>query len=156
MPRKGAATKRILEPDPVLSSRLVHRFINKLVKGGKKSVAEGIFYGALQQIQEKHNANPLDTFEQAIRNCMPALEVRGRRVGGATYQVPVEVRADRQVSLAIRWLVGHARLRPERTMLRKLAGELWDASQGQGGAVKRKDEMHRMADANKAYSHYRW
>ena len=156
MPRKGAASKRQLEPDPVLNSRLVHRFVNKLVKGGKKSIAETIFYGALQQIQEKHSTNPVDVFEQAVRNCMPQLEVRGRRVGGATYQVPVEVRADRQVSLSIRWLVSHARQRPERTMVRKLAAELWDASQGQGGALRRKDEMHRMADANKAYSHYRW
>jgi len=156
MPRKGAVPKRVLDPDPILGSRLVNRFINKLIKGGKKSVAETIFYGALHEIQERHNANPLDVFEQAVRNCMPQLEVRGRRVGGATYQVPVEVRADRQVSLAIRWLVQYARQRSERTMRRRLSAELWAASQGEGGATKRKDEMHRMADANKAYSHYRW
>jgi len=156
MPRKGAVPKRQLEPDPVLGSRLINRFINKLVKGGKKGVAETIFYGALHEILERHSANPLDVFEQAVRNCMPQLEVRGRRVGGATYQVPVEVRADRQVSLSIRWLVQYARQRSERTMMRRLAAELWAASQGEGGALKRKDEMHRMAEANKAYSHYRW
>jgi small subunit ribosomal protein S7 len=156
MPRKGAVPKRQLDPDPILGSRLVNRFVNKLIKGGKKSVAETIFYGALHEIQERNGANPLDVFEQAVRNCMPQVEVRGRRVGGATYQVPVEVRADRQVSLAIRWLVQHARQRSERTMRRRLSAELWAASQGEGGAIKRKDEMHRMAEANKAYSHYRW
>ena len=156
MPRKGAVPKRQLEPDPVLNSRLAHRFINKLIMGGKKSLAEAIFYGALHEIQERHNANPLDVLESAIRNCMPRLEVRGRRVGGATYQVPIEVRADRQCSLSIRWLVQYARQRPERTMRQRLAAELWAASQGDGGALKRKDEMHRMADANKAYAHYRW
>jgi len=156
MPRKGAVPKRQLDPDPILGSRLVNRFINKLIKGGKKSVAETIFYGALHEIQERNGANPLDVFEQAVRNCMPQVEVRGRRVGGATYQVPVEVRADRQVRLAIRWLVQHARQRSERTMRRRLSAELWAASQGEGGAMKRKDEMHRMAEANKAYSHYRW
>ncbi len=156
MSRKGPATKRILDPDPVLDSRLVARFINKLIMGGKKSVAERIFYGALQEISEKHSTNPLDVFEQAIRNCMPQLEVRGRRVGGATYQVPMEVRADRQVSLSIRWIVDFARDRSERTMQQRLAAELWAASQADGGAAKRKDEMHRMADANKAYAHYRW
>ncbi|MBM3499170.1 MAG: 30S ribosomal protein S7 [Armatimonadetes bacterium] len=156
MPRKGAVPKRQLDPDPILGSRLVNRFINKLIKGGKKSVAETIFYGALHEIRERHNSNPLDVFEQAVRNCMPQLEVRGRRVGGATYQVPVEVRADRQVSLAIRWLVQYARQRSERTMRRRLSAELWAASQNEGGAIKRKDEMHRMAEANKAYSHYRW
>jgi len=156
MPRKGAVTKRQLDPDPIVGSRLVHRFVNKLVRGGKKSIAERIFYGALTEIQDRHGANPLEVFEQAVRNCMPQLEVRGRRVGGATYQVPVEVRADRQVSLAIRWLVQYAGQRTERTMTRRLAAELWAASQGEGGAIRRKDEMHRMADANKAYAHYRW
>jgi len=156
MSRKGPAQKRILDPDPVLNSRLCHRFINKLIMGGKKSIAEKIFYGALEDIHARHNADPLDVLEQAIRNCMPLLEVRGRRVGGATYQVPMEVRADRQVSLSIRWLVQYARARPERTMRVKLANELWAASQSDGGAQKRKEEMHRMADANKAYAHYRW
>lgn len=156
MPRKGPAQKRQLDPDPVLNSRLCHRFINKLIMGGKKSLAEKIFYGALEEIHQRHNTDPLDVLEQAIRNCMPLLEVRGRRVGGATYQVPLEVRADRQVSLSIRWLVQYARQRPERTMRQRLANELWAASQNDGGAQKRKDEMHRMADANKAYAHYRW
>lgn len=156
MPRKGAVPKRQLDPDPIIGSVLCHRFINKLIKGGKKSVAEKIFYGALQQIQEEHGANPLDVLQQAIRNAMPQLEVRGRRVGGATYQVPIEVRADRRLSLSIRWLVQFARERPERTMKDRLARELWEASQGEGNAVRRKDEMHRMAEANKAYAHYRW
>jgi small subunit ribosomal protein S7 len=156
MPRKGPATKRQLDPDPVLGSVLCARFINKLLKGGKKSIAETIFYGALQEIQERHGRNPLEVLQQAIRNCMPVVEVRGRRVGGATYQVPIEVRQDRQVSLAIRWLVVYARQRPERSMWRKLAAELWAASQREGNAYRRKDEVHRMAEANKAYSHYRW
>ncbi|MGQ9733099.1 MAG: 30S ribosomal protein S7 [Candidatus Zipacnadales bacterium] len=156
MPRKGAVPKRQLDPDPVLNSTLAHRFINKLIRGGKKSVAERIFYGALQEIRERYGENPLDVLAQAIRSCMPQLEVRGRRVGGATYQVPVEVRADRQVSLAIRWLVTYARKRHEHTMRERLAAELWAAAHGEGEALRRKDEMHRMADANKAYSHYRW
>ena len=156
MPRKGAVTKRELTPDNVLGSRLVQRFINKLMVGGKKSVAERIFYGALSQIQETSDRNPLDVFAQAVRNCMPVLEVRPRRVGGATYQVPIEVRTDRQVALAIRWLVIAARERSERGMLERLANELTEASQRQGVAVKRKDDMHRMAEANKAFAHYRW
>jgi small subunit ribosomal protein S7 len=156
MPRKGAVAKRELAPDPVLGSRLVQRFINNLIRGGKKSVAERIFYGALTRIQEAAGRNPLDMFAQAVRNCMPLLEVRPRRVGGATYQVPIEVRADRQVSLAIRWLVTAARERPEKTMTERLAHELMDAAGRQGIAVKRKDDMHRMAEANKAFAHYRW
>ena len=156
MPRKGPAAKRQLNPDPILESVLCTRFINKLIRGGKKSVAEMIFYGALQEISDRHGRNPLEVLQLAIRNCMPMVEVRGRRVGGATYQVPVEVRTDRQVSLAIRWLVMYARQRPERSMRRKLAGEIWAAAQREGNAYKRRDEVHRMAEANKAYSHYRW
>jgi small subunit ribosomal protein S7 len=155
MPRKGAVTKRQLAPDSVVGSRLVQRFINKLTMAGKKSTAEHIFYGALARIQEG-GGNSVDVFAQAVRNCMPLLEVRPRRVGGATYQVPVEVRADRQVSLALRWLVDAARERPERTMVERLANELAEAGGRQGVAVKRKDDMHRMAEANKAFAHYRW
>ena len=156
MPRKGPVPKRELSPDPVLNSRLVHRFINKLIHGGKKSVAERIFYAALTRIHQASERNPLDVFAQAVKNCMPVLEVRPRRVGGATYQVPVEVRADRQVSLAIRWLVQAAREREERAMDERLANELMDAARSQGLAMKRKDDIHRMAEANKAFAHYRW
>ena len=156
MPRKGPAPKRVLPPDTVFGSRLVYRFINKLIKGGKKSVAERIFYGALQDVGETTGRNPLDVLQQAMRNVLPQVEVRGRRVGGATYQVPLEVRADRQVALAIRWLISNARERPERTMRERLANELAEASQNQGGAVRRREEMHRMAEANKAFAHYRW
>ncbi len=154
MSRKGPATKRILDPDPVLDSRLVARFINKLIMGGKKSVAERIFYGALQEISEKHSTNPLDVFEQAIRNCMPQLEVRGRRVGGATYQVPMEVRADRQVSLSIRWIVDFARKKKGKPMAERLAEELVDAYNGTGQSVQWKENIHKMAEANKAYAHF--
>ncbi len=156
MPRKGAVPKRELPPDVVLGSRLVQRFINKLIRGGKKSIAERIFYAALTRIQETSGRNPLDVFAQAVKNCMPLLEVRPRRVGGATYQVPLEVRADRQVALGIRWLVNAAREREERTMIERLANELMDAARMQGPAVKRKEDMHRMAEANKAFAHYRW
>ncbi len=156
MPRKGPVPKRQIAPDAIFKSRLVQRFINKLMMGGKKSLAEGIFYGALQDIAETTGHNPLDAFAAAIRNVLPHLEVRGRRVGGATYQVPMEVRADRQVALAIRWLVSEARARHERTMRERLAAELIDAANGQGGAVRKREEMHRMAEANKAFAHYRW
>jgi small subunit ribosomal protein S7 len=156
MPRKGPAPKRILPPDAVFKSRLVQRFINCLTKGGKKSTAERIFYGAMQDIGETTGRNPVDVFQQAVRNTMPQVEVRGRRVGGATYQVPVEVRADRQVALSIRWLIENAQKRPERTMREQLANEVSEASQGQGGTIRRREEMHRMAEANKAFAHYRW
>ena len=156
MPRKGPAPKRILPPDPVFRSRLVHRFINNLTKGGKKSTAERIFYGAIQDVGEATGKNPLDVFQQAVRNTMPQVEVRPRRVGGATYQVPLEVRADRQVALSIRWLVQSARDRPERTMRERLASEIMDASRNEGGAIRKREDMHRMAEANKAFAHYRW
>ncbi len=156
MPRKGPAPKREITPDRVYQSLLVARFINKLMRGGKKSVAERVFYGALQRVHELTERNPLDVFAQAVRNCMPRLEVRGRRVGGANIQVPVEVRADRQVALAIRWLVSHARERGEKTMREKLARELMDAANNQGNAVRRREEAHRMAEANRAFAHYRW
>lgn len=156
MPRKGAVAIREVEPDPVYGSELVARFINKLMKGGKKSTAERIFYGALEQIHERSGANPLDVFERALRNVMPVVEVRGRRVGGATYQVPVEVSQRRRLSLGIRWLVQYARQRPEKGMIARLAAELMDAANKQGGAVRRREEVHRMAEANKAFAHYRW
>jgi len=156
MPRKGPAPKRELKPDPVLGSRLVSRFINKLMVDGKKTVAQNIFYGALLEIADRTNQNPLEVFEAAVRNVMPVVEVRSRRVGGATYQVPVEVRADRKVALAIRWLIRHARERHEKTMRVRLANELIDAAQSRGGAFKRKEDTHRMAEANKAFAHYRW
>ncbi|MFQ6098995.1 MAG: 30S ribosomal protein S7 [Armatimonadota bacterium] len=156
MPRKGRVPKRTVTPDPVFGSKLVHRFINKLIVGGKKSKAEKIFYGALQRVHDETGRNPLDVLAQAVRNCMPRVEVRGRRVGGATYQVPMEVRPDRQLSLAIRWLVQNARERSERTMMVRLANELVEASNGQGNAVRKRDEMHRMAEANRPFAHYRW
>jgi small subunit ribosomal protein S7 len=156
MPRKGPAPRRATEPDRIYNSRLVARFISKLMRGGKRSIAEQIFYGALQRVHEQTERNPLDVFAQAVRNCMPRLEVRGRRVGGANIQVPVEVRPDRQVALAIRWLVGYSRERGEKTMAEKLAHELVDASNMQGNAVRRREEVHRMAEANRAFAHYRW
>ncbi|MFQ6133374.1 MAG: 30S ribosomal protein S7 [Armatimonadota bacterium] len=156
MPRKGPAPKRDRASDQVFHSKLAARFINNLIRGGKKSKAEKIFYGALQEIGEASGRNPLDIFAQAVRNCMPMVEVRGRRVGGANIQVPVEVRADRQVALGIRWLIQAARQRGEKTMMRKLANELMDAANRQGNAVRRREEMHRMAEANKAFAHYRW
>jgi len=156
MPRKGPAPKRERTPDQVFHSKLVARFINNLLRGGKKSKAERIFYGALQQIGEVSGRNPVDVFSQAVRNAMPMLEVRGRRVGGANIQVPIEVRADRQVTLSIRWLIQAARQRNEKTMVGRLANELMDAANRQGNAVRRREEMHRMAEANKAFAHYRW
>ena len=142
--------------DPVYDSPLVQRFINKMMKDGKKSVSESIFYGALARIEEKSGRNPLEVFSQAIRNITPTVEVRSRRVGGATYQVPTEVRPDRKTALAIRWTIDNARKRNEKTMVDKLANELIDAARGSGTAVKKKEDTHRMAEANKAFAHYRW
>ncbi len=156
MPRKGEISRRRVAPDPVFGSELVSRIINKLMKGGKKSVAERIFYGALQMVREETGRNPLEVFNHAFRNIMPLLEVRPRRVGGATYQVPVEVRAQRQLTLTIRWLINAARARHERTMVERLARELMDASNREGAAMRRREEVQRMAEANKAYAHYRW
>lgn len=156
MPRRGSPERRVPDPDPLYGSRLISRFVNSMMRGGKKSVSERILYGSLERIAERTNDNPLDVFERALRNTMPVLEVRGRRVGGATYQVPVEVRADRRVALGIRWLIQFARARTGRSMQEKLAAEIIDAANGVGGAVRRKEEMHRMAEANKAFSHYRW
>jgi len=156
MPRKGSVERKPLRPDPVHSSRLVTRFINCLQHGGKKSVAERVFYQSLELVADRTHGNPLDAFEQAIRNAMPNIECRGRRVGGATYQVPVEVRADRRIALGIRWLIDNARERAGRTMAEKLAAEIMDAANSTGGAVRRRDEMHKMAEANRAFAHYRW
>jgi len=139
-----------------MGSRLVSRFVNKLMLGGKKTVAQDVFYGAMLEIADRTKQNPLDVFQTAVRNVIPVVEVRSRRVGGATYQVPVEVRADRKIALAFRWLIRHARERGEKTMRARLANELMDAAQSRGGAVKRKEDTHRMAEANKAFAHYRW
>jgi small subunit ribosomal protein S7 len=147
----------VIPPDPVYNSVLVQRLINKVMKDGKKSVAEWIVYSAFDRIRERTGQDPLKVLDKALQNVMPVLEVRPRRVGGATYQVPIEVRPERRLSLGIRWLVEYARARKDkRTMIEKLAAELLDASQGTGGAVKKREDTHRMAEANKAFAHYRW
>lgn len=156
MPRKGPAPKREILPDPVYNDVLVSRFINRLFTRGKKSVGEKIFYGALEIIRQRTGKDPLEVFHQAIKNVMPVLEVRPRRVGGSTYQVPVEVRPERRRALAIRWIITFARRRAGRTMQERLAAELMEAAQNTGSSVKRKEDTHRMAEANKAFAHYRW
>lgn len=156
MPRRGPVAPRDVEPDAVYHSPLVAKFINKVMMSGKKSLAERIVYEAFNIVAEKTGKDALEVFETAVKNATPLLEVRPRRVGGATYQVPMEVRADRRTSLALRWLVQYARMRHERSMQERLANELIDASQNAGGAVKKRDETHRMAEANKAFAHYRW
>ncbi len=156
MPRKGPIRPRPITPDPVYSSVLAQRFINRLMMDGKKSVAERIFYAAMEQMENRAKRPALEVFEQAIRNIMPVIEVRPRRVGGSTYQVPIEVRQERKVALALRWAVVNSRKRAGRTMADKLAGELLDASNNAGSSVKKKEDIHRMADANKAFAHYRW
>lgn len=156
MPRKGPVTKRDVLPDPVYGSKLLTRFINKIMLDGKKGVAERIVYDAFDLVRAKTGKDPLEVFDAAMQNVMPLLEVRARRVGGANYQVPVEVRADRKTTLGIRWLVNYSRLRGERTMYERVAGEIMDASNGTGAAVKRREDTHKMAEANKAFAHYRW
>ena len=156
MPRKGPATRRSLQPDPIYRSTLVTQLVNKILQRGKRSVAERIVYDALKTVEEKTGSEPIDTLKRAVENVRPQLEVRSRRVGGATYQVPVEVRPRRATTLAIRWLVGFARDRRERTMAERLANELLDASNGLGATVKRREDTHKMAEANKAFAHYRW
>ncbi len=156
MPRRGPAELRQIPPDPVFGSVIVQKLINRVMKDGKKTVAERIVYGALEQIWEKTGDNPLNVLQQAISNVMPVLEVRPRRVGGQTYQVPMEVTARRRLSLALRWIVLAARERAERGMINKLAAELMDAARGEGGAMKKREDTHRMAEANKAFAHYRW
>jgi len=156
MPRRRVVAKREVLPDPVYNSQLVTRFINSILRRGKKTVAEGVFYGALDLVQKRTQDDPLKVFKRAVDNVKPQVEVKSRRVGGSTYQVPVEVPPARQLSLSIRWLIDYAKARGEKSMMEKLAGELLDAANNRGGAIKKKDDTHRMAEANKAFSHYRW
>ena len=156
MPRKGPAPKRPLINDPVYGSPLVTQLVNKILLDGKKSTAERIVYGALEQAREKTGTDPVVTLKRALDNVKPTLEVKSRRVGGATYQVPVEVRPGRANTLALRWLVNYSRARREKTMIERLANELLDASNGLGASVKRREDMHKMAESNKAFAHYRW
>lgn len=156
MPRKGRVTKRRISPDPRYQSITVAKVINGVMSGGKKSLAQAIVYDALEIVEEQAKRDPVDALEQAIKNTTPRLEVKPRRVGGATYQVPVEVRGDRALSLAMRWLVRSARGRGGKSMAEKLAAEVMDAFQGQGAAVKKREDTHRMAEANRAFAHYRW
>jgi small subunit ribosomal protein S7 len=154
--RKKRAIRRRIIPDPKFGDELVSRFINNVLKRGKKNSARSIVYGALEQIGQKTEKNPLDIFKKAVDNVSPLIEVRARRVGGATYQVPTEVRPERRTALAIRWLITYAQERSDKSMVQKLAAELLAASAGEGGAVKKKDDVHRMAEANKAFAHFRW
>ena len=156
MPRKGPVARREILADPVYNSRLVAKFINKLMYDGKKGIAQRIFYEAFDIIREKTGKDPQEVFETAVRNVSPVLEVKPRRVGGATYQVPVEVSPYRKSILAIRWMIAFARKRGEKTMPQRLAGEILDASNGIGAAMKKKEDTHKMAEANKAFAHYRW
>jgi small subunit ribosomal protein S7 len=156
MPRKGHIGKREVNADPIYGSTLVTKFINSMMWGGKKSTAENIFYVAMKTVGEKGGDEPLKLFKKAVENCKPVLEVKTRRVGGANYQVPVEVNPDRRTSLAIRWLISYARARGEKGMTDKLSNELLDAANSRGAAIKKKEDVHRMAEANKAFAHYRW
>lgn len=156
MPRKGHVPKRDVLPDPIYNSKVVTKLINKIMLDGKKGVAQKICYGAFEIIKEKTGKDPLEVFEQAMNNVMPVLEVKARRVGGATYQVPIEVRPDRRQALGLRWLVNYARERGEKTMKERLANEIMDAANGLGGAFKKKEDTHKMAEANRAFAHYRW
>jgi len=156
VPRKGHVAKRQVLPDPLYGSKIVTKLINGIMLDGKKGVAQKIVYGAFEKAAEKKGAQPMDVFEEALNNVMPMLEVKARRVGGATYQVPIEVRPDRRQALGLRWLVNFSRNRSEKNMIDRLANELLDASNNTGGAVRRKEEMHKMADANKAFAHYKW
>ena len=156
MPRRGFIPKRDVLPDPMYNDKIVTRLINSIMLDGKKGVAQGIVYQAFDIIKEKTGKNPLEVFEEAMQAIMPVLEVKARRVGGANYQVPIEVRADRRQTLGLRWITLFARKRNERTMAERLAGELMDAINGTGGAFKKKEDTHKMAEANKAFAHYRW
>ena len=156
MPRKGHIAKRGVSPDPIYGSDLVTKFVNSMMWGGKKSTAQKIFYSSLERLQQKGGDEPLKLFTKAVENCKPLLEVKTRRVGGANYQVPVEVNADRRTSLAIRWLIAYSRGRGEKGMIDKLTNELLDAANNRGTAIKKKEDVHRMAEANKAFAHYRW
>jgi small subunit ribosomal protein S7 len=156
MPRRGNVTKIEVLPDPVYNSKVLTKFINQIMLAGKKGVAENIVYGAFDIIKDKTGEYPMDIFNNAMKNVMPVLEVKARRVGGANYQVPIEVRPDRRQALAIRWLVAYARKRGGKTMEEKLAGELMDAANNTGAAVKKREDTHKMAEANRAFAHYRW
>ena len=156
MPRRGKIAKRDVLPDPLYHSKLVTRLINSIMLDGKKGVSQKIVYGAFDIVREKTGKEPLEAFEQALENIMPSLEVKARRVGGATYQVPMEVRPERRQTLGLRWITSYSRARGERTMRERLAGEIMDALNNVGGACKRRDDMHKMAEANRAFAHYRW
>lgn len=156
MPRKGPVPKRDILPDPVYGNELVSRIINKIMLDGKKGVAQRIMYGALDRVKDKTGKDAIEVLDEAMKNIMPVLEVKSRRVGGSNYQVPVEVRADRRRTLGIRWLVEYSRKRGEKTMEERLAGEILDASNNVGAAVKKREDTHKMAEANKAFAHYRW
>ena len=156
MPRKGQVEHREILPDPIYNSDLVEKFINCMMWDGKKAVSQQIFYKALEKAAQQANEEPLKVFKKAVENCKPLLEVKTRRVGGANYQVPVEVTTNRRVSLAIRWIIGFARERGEKGMIDKLSAELLDAANNRGSAIKKKEDVHRMAEANKAFAHYRW
>src|ERR687887_2341121 len=156
MPRKGPAAKRDIQPDPIYQNVLVTQLINKVLLSGKRSLAERIVYKALEDISERTANDPVITLKKAVENARPLLEVKSRRVGGATYQVPVEVRPQRGTTLALRWLVNFSRQRREKSMAERLVAEIMDASNGQGGSVKRREDLHKMAEANKAFAHYRW
>ena len=156
MPRRGNVAKRDVLPDPMYNSKLVTRLINTIMYDGKKGVAQKIVYEAFEIVEEKTGKNALEVFEQAMENVMPSLEVKARRVGGANYQVPIEVRPERRQTLGLRWMASYSRLRSEKTMKERLAGEILDALNGAGGAAKKREDTHKMAEANKAFAHYRW
>ena len=156
MPRRGKITRRDVLADPIYNSKLVTRLINNIMLDGKRGVAQKIVYKAFDIVREQTGREPLEVFEEAMENIMPTLEVKARRVGGATYQVPIEVKADRRQTLGLRWLTRYSRLRSEKTMIQRLSGEILDAIKSTGGAVKKREDTHRMAEANKAFAHYRW
>ncbi|MBE6082732.1 MULTISPECIES: 30S ribosomal protein S7 [Tissierellales] len=156
MPRKGYIPKKEVMPDPIYNDIIITKLINKVMLDGKKGVAQGIVYGAFDYIKEKTGEDPMEIFYKAMNNIMPVLEVKARRIGGATYQVPIEVRQDRRETLAIRWLVSYSRNRGEKTMIERLAKEIMDAANNTGSSVKKREDMHKMAEANKAFAHYRW
>ncbi len=156
MPRKGPVEKRDVLPDPLYNSKLVTRLINRIMKDGKRGIAQTILYKAFDLVKERTNQDPMEVFDQALKNVMPVLEVKARRVGGSNYQVPVEVRPERRTTLGLRYLVNYSRLRGEKTMVERLANEIIDASNNTGASVKKREDMHKMAEANKAFAHYRW
>ena len=156
MPRKREVPKREVLPDPIYNDRIVSKFISNLMRKGKKSTAERIFYRALDEVGKKSKESPLEVFKKALDNVKPRIEVKSRRVGGSTYQVPVDVRSERQMALAMRWLISYARARTEKTMEMKLAGEILDAAKNHGASVKKREDTHKMAEANRAFAHYRW